>query len=216
MTDYARVASHLKIMTESHLESAESITALGEKYLGGRAREFAESLTIAAALCDAYAQPVEIETLEDYVARIIPVQLWSVWDTKDKCGKCGQECKLHYVEYNGNVSKCCMADVETIAIQELRPFEMRKVCDALMTDLARARSDARAKVAEQWLPIESAPKNKWIWCCHFDARLNQWFYYEAVTSTDDGLSWENNYGESCSPTHWQPLPPPPTVEGERG
>jgi len=81
--------------------------------------------------------------------------------------------------------------------------------------LARAHSDARAKVAEAWQPIESAPKDRKARLVYVpDNKCIYEVYWDEVR-----LMWIT-FGGGCvlpyEPTHWQPLPPPPTVEGERG
>jgi len=78
-----------------------------------------------------------------------------------------------------------------------------------------ARSDARAKVAEAWQPIESAPKDRKARLVYVpDNKCIYEVYWDEVR-----LMWIT-FGGGCvlpyEPTHWQPLPPPPTVEGERG
>ncbi|WP_333627828.1 Lar family restriction alleviation protein [Stenotrophomonas cyclobalanopsidis] len=75
---------------------------------------------------------------------------------------------------------------------------------------ATARWNTRAP---QWQPIESAPKTTrsiLVWC---PERQNQY-----MVSWDDryGGEWRTVGGGTVlteSPTHWQPLPAPPEVEG---
>lgn len=85
--------------------------------------------------------------------------------------------------------------------------------------VARARSDARTKVAEQWQPIESAPKDGTYFIAYSD---------KSVTITHHLIHWSTDFLEQNEAwrdaggyeydylTHWQPLPPPPTIEGDRG
>ena len=85
--------------------------------------------------------------------------------------------------------------------------------------LARARSDARAKVAEQWQPIETAPKGGTYFIAYSD---------KSVTITHHLIHWSTDFLEQNEAwrdaggyeydylTHWQPLPPPPTIEGDGG
>jgi hypothetical protein len=60
-----------------------------------------------------------------------------------------------------------------------------------------------------WRPIETAPKNQRIL-----ARVtNQYWITEIIWWDLDDLCWV--YGEqenACTPTHWMPLPPPPSTE----
>ena len=80
----------------------------------------------------------------------------------------------------------------------------------------------RLRAAQQWKPIETAPKDGTIcdlWVCGARAPSCYW-------NDDDGLCgaphWRQNYAEvqGCSfelpgiPTHWKPLPSPPAKEGE--
>ncbi len=69
--------------------------------------------------------------------------------------------------------------------------------------------DAACPSVPAWLPIESAPKDRTIllWIPRrFPSVVvgSQW-------SDDDGLSWGWWAGPSLvQPTHWMPLPQPPT------
>jgi hypothetical protein len=62
--------------------------------------------------------------------------------------------------------------------------------------------------AMQWQPIETAPKGGWILgfgdgpSTLLCAYLMEW----------DGEGWAEIYSDALmAPTHWMPLPPPPTV-----
>lgn len=76
-----------------------------------------------------------------------------------------------------------------------------------------------------WLPIESAPKDVPIigWSLRYGARETRWTLYgqgspakgkfDRGEGPDGYWDWSepmNNWGSSWSPTHWMPLPPPPT------
>jgi hypothetical protein len=61
----------------------------------------------------------------------------------------------------------------------------------------------------QWQPIETAPKDGTVvLACEID------YYPESVASAnfESGSWWWHMEGSRATPTHWQPLPPPPTTE----
>lgn len=61
-----------------------------------------------------------------------------------------------------------------------------------------------------WNPIETAPKDGSVLVYCPD---NNWKIY--VANRDSYGGWmQSNSGWDCNPTHWMPLPPPPTEEGE--
>lgn len=62
----------------------------------------------------------------------------------------------------------------------------------------------------EWQPIETAPKDgTWVLLYHQYARISDWYW--------DGQKWHNDvldWGDdepSLAPTHWQPLPDPPSL-----
>jgi len=79
------------------------------------------------------------------------------------------------------------------------------------TTLSEAVASARA---EGWQPIETAPKDETevlLWCGPREMQLGVW---QASPSVEGGGWWMTT--AECStiyPTHWQPLPAPPTTPG---
>lgn len=74
----------------------------------------------------------------------------------------------------------------------------------------QARAALAAPKAEAWRPIETAPEGVWILVRGATSRTNadvlvvRRFAGEWWESADDG------YGAHIEPTHWMPLPAPPT------
>ena len=61
-------------------------------------------------------------------------------------------------------------------------------------------------MTEQWQPIETAPKDEWIWACP------AWNYLamEVVQVAEDGFVWNGTgYVKPGFFTRWMPLPDPP-------
>lgn len=61
-----------------------------------------------------------------------------------------------------------------------------------------------------WQPIETAPREEWVLC------LWKSGFTEKALLTNDGEDycyhtlWDGEQ-HRCMPTHWMPLPPPPTA-----
>src|SRR5215469_4620566 len=85
----------------------------------------------------------------------------------------------------------------------------------------RKRVDEVLGRAEEWQPIESAPKDgtALLWFPDFptnEVQLGSWHAYSEPAwglegewrDKDTGEFFENGDGYVC-PTHWRPLPPPP-------
>jgi hypothetical protein len=75
-----------------------------------------------------------------------------------------------------------------------------EVLDQWRTELTEA-----LRVMRGWIPIESAPKDgRKVLLCHLanEPFIGRWH---------NPLGWVDQYSMR-DPTHWQPLPPPPTKE----
>ncbi len=94
-----------------------------------------------------------------------------------------------------------------------RWFESARQSVAELPDWLRPSPSAPPPQAEEpWQPIETAPKDGFIigaWPC--TGAASGWDVGEVVRERG---GWENYTGE-CSPTHWKPLPAPPTARPTR-
>lgn len=75
-------------------------------------------------------------------------------------------------------------------------------------------ADAAARIWEQWQPIETAPKD-WsqVILYYQDSGLDDDVMAGYYSCEDGGKDcWMDNYGDELKPTHWMPLPKPPTEE----
>lgn len=87
---------------------------------------------------------------------------------------------------------------------------------------AAALAASQNKAGVQWQPIETAPKDGtrilvWLGAPWSNAQAVRWFESWQNWQTED---FPDEYDEYCGigselPTHWMPLPHPPTTEGER-
>lgn len=60
----------------------------------------------------------------------------------------------------------------------------------------------------EWRTIETAPKETWILAGYM---VNGTWAYSIARSSRDGFGWVTKPGYyGCKPTHWMPLPEPPT------
>lgn len=108
----------------------------------------------------------------------------------------------------GHFRKKVPADADASAFRSL-----------ITTTQAEAYADARVREAQQWQPIETAPKDgtaillsneRGAWMAKYDPVYpsgyrpeNPWF---SLMLNHDHM----RKGKPCAPTHWMPLPPPPT------
>ena len=86
-----------------------------------------------------------------------------------------------------------------------------EAADAVIADLRSQLSQSKGEVerlrsAQAWLPIESAPKdNSWILGLMRTRR-------QAVVRSAGGGCWEDDSRLIRDPTHWLPLPSPPSAK----
>jgi len=66
--------------------------------------------------------------------------------------------------------------------------------------------DQPEQQAAMWQPIGTAPNDRYILV--YEPELN---LVSIATQGKDGRWWDD--GNLCHPTHWMPLPPPPTPRG---
>jgi len=64
-----------------------------------------------------------------------------------------------------------------------------------------------------WQPIETAPKDgRHIFCFLHDGLISEvWWQRDSLDGTE---YWQDYWDSEPKPTHWMPLPAPPTTEGE--
>ena len=116
------------------------------------------------------------------------------------------------------------------------PGEVERQLDAITNSAEGGQNAAQLDVSVPagWNPIETAPKGKKViagyWNKHGKWRSVMARYYlpETLDSdhTESGFSDEGWYEESetyeeimptdCEPTHWQPLPAAPDIQGDAG
>lgn len=93
-----------------------------------------------------------------------------------------------------------------IAEQERAITRLESSLAAVETERDRLTSElTAARAAREWQPIETLKREGSV-VMYCDAHGNRW------TDIDDGASWAHN-GCGYPPTHWLPLPPPPSREG---
>ncbi len=63
--------------------------------------------------------------------------------------------------------------------------------------------------ATQWRPIETAPKGCNVWVLAFFETEHGEKMVDCVSQWEDG-SWTTTWDLKVNPTHWMPLPQPPT------
>lgn len=76
-----------------------------------------------------------------------------------------------------------------------------------------AVADLPVEKASLWRPIADAPKDGTMIICLFDLGGNKWpraLKWRKFCDTHAG--WVNDVGDEYRPTHWMPLPAPPTSE----
>lgn len=92
-------------------------------------------------------------------------------------------------------------------------YDVRYVrADIHESQLAELRDEiARLKAEREWLPIETAPKDGTLVLGYFPGACVLKVYCK---SSGIWHQWHEDYEVSVypPPTHWQPLPPPPTEE----
>lgn len=83
-----------------------------------------------------------------------------------------------------------------------------------MTNHGARESEQGGERLAGWQPIETAPFNELVWC--FEPHDMGGFMFAGVKT--NGGTWYNNLDDQRQyPTHFMPLPPPPSTEqGERG
>lgn len=65
--------------------------------------------------------------------------------------------------------------------------------------------------AQNWQPIETAPRKAWVLVAWAD---RPWWTPAVLLSHDDDV-WSDEEGSKYrTPTHWMPLPAPPSSSGE--
>lgn len=80
----------------------------------------------------------------------------------------------------------------------------------------RAPLAAGAISKQEWLPIESAPKDgTYILCAHASGHINI-LQFSGNASDLSCPAWRKDCytGQTWKPTHWMPLPKPPTIKKE--
>lgn len=88
--------------------------------------------------------------------------------------------------------------------------------------MTRLTASPAASQAQDWQPIETAPKDGTLILCFYPDRHGHDRYSLRYWSTGDWRSsgrkegWCDQYRQlrSIDPTHWMPLPPPPAASQE--
>jgi hypothetical protein len=81
--------------------------------------------------------------------------------------------------------------------------------------LRAALASSPALPLQGWMPIETAPKDgtRFIGC--YEGRVDFW-HWQDLAREGTPIGWRDTFITVCrageGPTHWQPLPPPATVE----
>jgi hypothetical protein len=102
------------------------------------------------------------------------------------------------------------------------PFWWRKPLREVFARAIEAKVQAAAPVAKQWQPIETAPKDEFVWL--YEEGRGVWI--GRFDYVGDGCLWGNSYGsvylrkdqwlgdneidDDYKPTRWMPLPAPPS------
>lgn len=87
-------------------------------------------------------------------------------------------------------------------------FNMAMLIQEMQHLLERmAKALTNNDVGKGWMPIETAPKNykTWVWIYNGEQSGIAILY-------ESGWEWENMLKVEPAPTHWMPLPTPPTKE----
>lgn len=58
----------------------------------------------------------------------------------------------------------------------------------------------------EWQPIETAPKDEWFLCCEYHGP--EFYIIRPCVWVVNG--WHTG-GDEISPTHWKPIPEPPST-----
>ena len=70
-------------------------------------------------------------------------------------------------------------------------------------------------MTDEWQPIDTAPKDgTWIWA-FYPRKFRHWDQYAVArwldTPGNNSMWWDAaEHRDDEQPTHWRPLPPPPT------
>ena len=127
----------------------------------------------------------------------------------------GGEVLSHFFRRGTNRSVCCNHSRNAEGMTEGVRIGVCRQCNrGCPEEYRRVVSEASAEselAAREWQPIETAPRNgRNIWAAYPDGEGHV-FQTEAWWSAQDH-EWQEAFGcEKLEPTHWMPLPAPPTT-----
>lgn len=129
----------------------------------------------------------------------------------DQGGEANPDFGGHFVQCENDKCHACMG-LRLACGDDARP-------ELVAAWNTRPAADALATLrADEWQPIETAPKDgTWVWAfwpvqaTEYQQRATRW-----LKGATDGPFWidAEDWIDWTQPTHWRPLPAPPSVSGE--